>query len=73
MEPRVFRLHPKGLNQHNVLLLPFSLLFPTPIHIGKIKLKLTPKTPQRVEKLLQGHECSQNMLTEGGEKPFQFL
>lgn len=70
-EPRVFRLHPIGLDQHNVLLLPFSLHFPTPIHIGKIELKLTPRIPQRVEKLLR--VCSQNMLTEGGEKPFQFL
>ena len=49
------RLHSVRLGQHNVPLLPFGLLFPTTIHIGKIKLKLTPRTPQRVKKLLQGH------------------
>ena len=48
MEPRVTV---QGWENITVPLLPVGLPFPTSTQAGEIKLKLTPRTPQRVKKL----------------------
>lgn len=54
MEPS-HRVHSVGLGQHSVPLLSAGLLFPTSTRVGKIKVKLTARIPQRVQKLPWSH------------------